>query len=537
MVANSGAPELGGDSITVGMRQEDLQDGLKEASVSETLGGIAVDNSDQIVAFLEPSNQSLAFGAEAAQAQVQGLLHTSLQQETNSSFQGVLLGTTVQVTITAPRSRDGMAGWRVLVLSPQMSMFSLDHPATRQTFFLAIAALLLSTWLGLRMARSITVPAATLAGYAKSLETGDHQPELIGALRHRDDEFGSLADSFLNMTEILLARQEDLRGLVEQRTTDLRAQSESLAQKNEETERLLLNILPPSIMRRLQTGEVRVVDESPSVTIIFCDLVGFTKMSEELPAEQLVDILNTLFSEFDRLTLVHGVEKIKTIGDAYMAVSGLPETRSDHAQAAMEFALAMQDVLGALNRTLDSNLSIRIGLNSGPVTAGIIGTHKFAYDIWGASVNIASRMESSGIPGRIQVSSATYSRVSDHYLFEDRGEIEIKGKGKMNTYLYTERIEVESTEGDATTTPEPIEQETSWGNLLRADVSLGSIRSLLTKELFSKETSPQRPQAAEKGDPAEKGDGSWEVLLKAPVTLGSLKALLTKDLSIPLKKD
>lgn len=414
-------------------------------------------------------------------------------------------------------------------------MFSLDHPATRQTLFLAIAALLLSAWLGLRIARSITGPAATLAGYAESLQTGTHKPELIGKLRHRADEFGSLANSFLNMTEILLARQEDLKSLVEQRTTDLRAQSESLALKNEETERLLLNILPPSIMRRLQTGEVRLVDESPDVTIIFCDLVGFTRLSEELPAEQLVDILNTLFSEFDRLTLVHGVEKIKTIGDAYMAVSGLPEARPDHARAAMEFALAMQEVLGALNRSLNSELSIRIGMNSGPVTAGIIGTHKFAYDIWGAAVNIASRMESSGIPGRIQISGATHEMVSKYYVFEDRGEIDIKGKGPMKTYLYAERIDAPPLRGEGSEAPEGSEEETSWGSLLTSEVSLKSIRSLLTKDLFSK-GGVKTPGVTPKANP-EREEGSWAELLTSPISLGGLRSLLTKEIGLPVKKD
>jgi class 3 adenylate cyclase len=493
-LSNSWPPEFANGLLTIGMRQTDLQAALSNASVSQTMGGIALGGDDQLIALVAPSDRSIVFGVESARSEVAQLLSTSLLHGTNSTFQAVFQGTNVHVNITAPRWQDRGAGWRVLVLSPKPSVFSLDNQATRQTFFLALTALLLSVWLGLRIARSITGPAATLAGYAQSLQTGDHQPEKIGALRHREDEFGSLANSFLDMTEILLARQEDLKSLVEQRTTDLREQSESLAQKNEEAERLLLNILPPSIMRRLQSGEVRVVDEASNVTIIFCDLVGFTKMSEELPADQLVDILNTLFSEFDRLTLVHGVEKIKTIGDAYMAVAGLPESRPDHAHAAMEFALAMQDVLGALNRSLESTLAIRIGMNSGPVTAGIIGTHKFAYDIWGAAVNTASRMESAGIPGRIQVSGATYEQISAYYRFDDRGEIEIKGKGKMKAYLYLERLGVKPTPGSALASTSEPEPETSWGNILQADVSLGSIKALLSKDLFAKDSTSAKPR-------------------------------------------
>jgi class 3 adenylate cyclase len=209
----------------------------------------------------------------------------------------------------------------------------------------------------------------------------------------------------------------------------------ALAREKERSEMLLLNILPSSIAERLKGEHLALADGFAEVSILFADIVGFTKMSATMSPDRLVEVLNKLFSRFDLLCGAYGVEKIKTIGDAYMACAGLPEPRSDHAQAIADFALAMRDELAEHNREFGSDLKIRIGINSGPVVAGVIGLKKFIYDLWGDAVNVASRMESSGVPDRIQVSAATWERLAGRYDFEERGDIDVKSIGRVKVYL------------------------------------------------------------------------------------------------------
>jgi class 3 adenylate cyclase len=215
----------------------------------------------------------------------------------------------------------------------------------------------------------------------------------------------------------------------------VRARDAAFAQ----SESLLLNVLPKSIAERLKREPGVIAESHPAVTVLFADVVDFTPFAERTQPERVVGVLDEIFSEFDRLAERHGLEKIKTIGDAYMVASGLPEPRPDHAEAMAEMALDMQASVAELAGPLDIDLALRIGLHSGPVTAGVIGRHKFIYDLWGDTVNTASRMESHGIPGRIQVSEATYRILCDRYEFEARGEIEVKGKGPMAAYLLTGR--------------------------------------------------------------------------------------------------
>jgi adenylate cyclase len=210
---------------------------------------------------------------------------------------------------------------------------------------------------------------------------------------------------------------------------------EALRAEKERSEQLLLNILPRKIVARLDSGETLIADHLLNVTVLFSDLVGFTKLSSRLSAAELVRLMNQLFSEFDRLALDLGVEKIKTIGDAYMLVGGLPEPREDHADAVADMALSMIGVVERMNRELTIPLQIRIGIHSGDVVAGVIGTHKFAYDIWGDTVNIASRMESHSLPNRIQVSAATYRHLHERFRLEPHGSVDVKGKGPMETYF------------------------------------------------------------------------------------------------------
>jgi adenylate cyclase len=218
------------------------------------------------------------------------------------------------------------------------------------------------------------------------------------------------------------------------RESEQAALAELRAEK-EKSETLLLNILPKSIISRMHRGESLIADRFHDVTILFSDIVGFTNISMRRSASDVVALLNAIFSTIDRLALEYGIEKIKTIGDAYMAVAGLPEPRDDHAEAIARLALAMRRAVSDVARQYNEDLRIRIGFHSGNVVAGVIGMHKFAYDVWGDTVNTASAMESRGIPNEIQVSHASFMRLSERFVFERRGAIEIKGNQQMETYL------------------------------------------------------------------------------------------------------
>jgi PAS domain S-box-containing protein len=211
----------------------------------------------------------------------------------------------------------------------------------------------------------------------------------------------------------------------------------ALRKERNKTENLLLNLLPEPIAERLKEEPGVIADKFEKATILFADLVNFTHISTTMPATKLVYLLNEIFSSFDELTEKHGLEKIKTIGDAYMVAGGIPIARPDHAEASAEMALDMLVAIDELNVKLEGTFDLRIGINSGPVVAGVIGTKKFIYDLWGNAVNTASRMESHGVPGRIQVSLYTYELLRDKYEFEERGSIDIKGQGEMRTYFLT----------------------------------------------------------------------------------------------------
>jgi class 3 adenylate cyclase len=213
-----------------------------------------------------------------------------------------------------------------------------------------------------------------------------------------------------------------------------------LEQEQARSEALLLNLLPASIAQRLKDGEEPIADSYPDVTVLFADLVGFTGLTTRVAPAEMVGLLNRIFSAFDALAQRHGLEKIKTIGDGYHAAAGVPVARPDHAEAAAEMALDMRDAVRALARECGWPLRVRIGLDSGgPVLAGVIGTRKFVYDLWGDVVNTASRMESHGLPDTIQVTEGAYRRLRGAYAFEERGLIEVKGKERMRTYLLTGR--------------------------------------------------------------------------------------------------
>jgi len=207
--------------------------------------------------------------------------------------------------------------------------------------------------------------------------------------------------------------------------------------EREKANRLLLNILPNKIAKILKKKAGVIADAHSEVTVLFADIVGFTQFSSGVSPEDLVSKLNQIFLCFDELAENYGLEKIKTIGDAYMVVGGLPEHRDDHAQAVALMALDMMSMIKNIKAKAEMSFSLRIGIHTGPVVAGVIGKSKFAYDLWGDSVNVASRMESSGKEGSIQVSEAVYERLKDDFALEKRGTIEIKGKGAMDTYFLT----------------------------------------------------------------------------------------------------
>ncbi len=217
--------------------------------------------------------------------------------------------------------------------------------------------------------------------------------------------------------------------------TERKQAEDALREEQEKSEKLLLNILPQAIAERLKKNETTIAEYFPEVTVLFADIVGFTHLATIMPPIDLVELLNKIFSRFDLLCEQHGLEKIKTIGDAYMVVGGLPDPRADHAEAIAQMALDMQTEIARFNANNKKYFSIRVGIHSGPVVAGVIGIKKFIYDLWGDTVNIASRMESHGLSWRIQVSETTYKLLEHKYLFQERGIIDVKGKGGMRTYL------------------------------------------------------------------------------------------------------
>ena len=256
----------------------------------------------------------------------------------------------------------------------------------------------------------------------------------------------NLSTFTLGAVGALAARELDLQNrlaFVQRRI--IREQMAALDAERSRSETLLLNVLPRRIADRLKKDPgVIIADRFASTTVLFSDIVGFTQMSTQLPADELVRRLDDIFSRFDELADQLGLEKIKTIGDAYMVCGGVPLARSDHAEAVCEMAIRMRDCVDDIAAELGSDLRVRIGVHTGPVIAGVIGKKKFIYDVWGDTVNTASRMESHGVPRAIHVSDATFEATKGIFEFESRGTIHVKGKGDMQTYLLLRRKGVDS---------------------------------------------------------------------------------------------
>lgn len=293
--------------------------------------------------------------------------------------------------------------------------------AIKLSLAIVALALLVSIAMGTVLTRSVLALTQTVKRFADK-DFSARSPALPR------DEIGQLGANFNAMAATIQLHSENLETMVAKRTEELVAEKQT-------SERLLLNVLPGPIADRLKGGERLIVDRFESVSVLFADLVGFTAMASHTSPEELVTMLNELFSMYDALAERHGLEKIKTIGDSYMVVAGIPQPVPDSAGVITEMAQDMLTDLAAYSRRRGVALSVRIGIHTGSVVAGVIGTKKFIYDLWGDTVNTASRMESAGVPSRIQVSEATYELLADRYTFEERGPIEIKGKGAMKVYL------------------------------------------------------------------------------------------------------
>ncbi len=287
--------------------------------------------------------------------------------------------------------------------------------AIRISLAVIAIALLVSVAMGTVLTRSLLALSTTVKRFAAKDFTARTEVQ-------SSDEVGQLGSHFNEMAATIQEHNERLEELVKQRTKELEAEKAT-------SERLLLNVLPAPIADRLKAGESLIVDKFEHVSVLFADIVGFTTMSAHKPPEELVSLLNELFSLFDKLAEKHGLEKIKTIGDAYMVVAGIPQPMADSAIAIAHMALDMIEAVKPYD------LGIRVGIHTGTVVAGVIGKKKFIYDLWGDTVNTASRMESHGVPDRVHVSSSTFAMLRGVFELESRGPIEIKGKGVMTTYL------------------------------------------------------------------------------------------------------
>ena len=315
--------------------------------------------------------------------------------------------------------------WKVAFFQPQVIFLEPVNDQIRLTLIASAALTLLSTLIAVFVGYLLSRPLVRLTETVTRFTEGERTVRSRIATR---DEIGVLAANFNKMAD----RVTSLLASERQRTEQLQEINGQLRIEQEKSETLLLNVLPKPIAERLKQNERTIADHFDEVTVLFADIVGFTMISQRISPENLVRFLNRIFSIFDTLAEKHGLEKIKTVGDEYMVVGGLPTPMENHAHAVANMALDMQHLV---DHDLPSGISIRIGIHSGPVVAGVIGKKKFAYDLWGDTVNTASRMESHGVPGSIQVSAEVRDMLADDYRFESRGEIDIKGKGCMETYF------------------------------------------------------------------------------------------------------
>jgi class 3 adenylate cyclase/HAMP domain-containing protein len=325
----------------------------------------------------------------------------------------------------------GVLGIDMTDTNMRAALDAAGNLALQVSIAVVVLALIVSIIMGTVLTRSVVALSSTVHRFAAK--------DFSARTRvFTKDEIGQLGHSFNAMADTIQVHSEQLEELVRLRTREL-------TEEKQTSERLLLNVLPGPIAERLKTGENLIVDRFDAVSVLFADIVGFTSLSLRTSPEALVTMLNELFSTFDRLAEHHGLEKIKTIGDAYMVVAGIPNQIADHAIAITQMAIDMIASVEAYGRRAGMELTIRVGIHTGSVVAGVIGTKKFIYDLWGDTVNTASRMESHGVPGRVHVTEATYRLLVDGFELEKLAPIDVKGKGTMQTYLVIRRKEARRT--------------------------------------------------------------------------------------------
>ena len=407
---------------------------LSQTEVGATGYTYVIDNRNALIAKQRSANEPLALQDISDRSFIKALTDLDADLQPVTVYRG-LKDEEVLGAIAPVRS----VGWAVIVELPTAEAYA----PIRNLIWTMAGALTFATGVtvgvGFLFARRIVKPLQQLTAAAERIRSGnlDTHVEI-----QAQNELGVLATTFNQMSSELAELYHSLEQKVAERTAELQ-------HEKERSEQLLLNILPEAIANRLKLDPTSIADSFAEVSIIFADIVGFTDMSSRISPVDLVSVLNQIFSAFDRLADRHGLEKIKTIGDAYMVVGGLPTPRDDHAEAIADMALDMLKAINDFNLNasfpeLSGNLSMRIGINTGAVVAGVIGLNKFIYDLWGDTVNIASRMESQGIAGCIQVTEATYLRLKQKYQFEERGAIAIKGRGEMLTFWLKGRKEKNS---------------------------------------------------------------------------------------------
>ena len=304
--------------------------------------------------------------------------------------------------------------WALVAKIEAAEAFAPIYRLQRDLLIVGGLALLIVIAIGAWLSRSLLGPLRELTAGVERFADGDYATQVPV---RTGDEIGRLVGSFNGMVD------------------ELRAKSIVIETKNRENEELLLNVLPAPIANRLRGGEQRIADGFAEVTVAFADLVGFTALTSDMPPQEVVNLLNGLFTRFDMAAQEIGIEKIKTVGDAYMAVCGLPEPTENHAERMVRMAIRMVHI--TREHALENHvvMKLRVGINSGPVVAGVIGRSKYIYDLWGDTVNLASRMESGGVPDGIQVTRPVYEKLKDEFVFEPRGFIEVKGKGEVEAWL------------------------------------------------------------------------------------------------------
>ncbi len=304
--------------------------------------------------------------------------------------------------------------WALVAKIDSAEAFAPIDQLRRDLLIVGGMALLVVAATAAWLSRALLGPLRELTAGVKRFAAGDYGASVPVRTR---DEIGQLCSAFNSMVE------------------DLREKNVVIENKNRENEALLLNVLPAPIANRLRGGEEGIADGFAEVTVAFADIVGFTALTSEMPPHDVVTFLNGLFTRFDAAAQDLGIEKIKTVGDAYMAVCGLPVPVANHAERMVRMAIRMVHITREHAMEHNIPMKIRVGVNSGPVVAGVIGKSKYIYDLWGDTVNLASRMETGGIPNSVQVTRAVYERLKDQFVFEPRGTIEVKGKGKIEAWL------------------------------------------------------------------------------------------------------